>query len=519
MDWNLESIFDRIDGYVYLVDTATYKVLYANKTLKKVFGEDVLGRSCFEVLHGRSAPCEFCPNRRVFSSPKKTISFEFYHPTLKRHFYCMDLAVDSQDGSARKLKIAIDVTRTRVMHLALEGLVRLLLSLTHNYFANVEKILRFILEQWEGSEVAYRGREGHLFVVQGNDGSVLTKEAWANIFDASLYKKHWRLKRGMHRILVLQVNQGSFLGIVREAFPKSLLPKGAYFVVSRLLYLEEERRREELRWFRLFDRSPDLLFLVNQDGKIVDSNTRVSEVLGWSKKALQEENVELIFGKDVWQKLLGRVDQTSFLTMELEVQNVRGEAFSFEVRVSRFGENDEKFYLLSLRDIGERKRYESILLRFALYDQLTGLYNRRFLEEYLSKELERCKREGYALSVAFVDVNSFKKINDVYGHVFGDEVLKVVAGTIQNMVRASDIVARYGGDEFVLVLPRATESDALKVMERIAKNLRAGQVRGEPFSVRISYGIYTWDRKKNIMELFQEIDRRMYQMKREGERL
>jgi diguanylate cyclase (GGDEF)-like protein len=88
---------------------------------------------------------------------------------------------------------------------------------------------------------------------------------------------------------------------------------------------------------------------------------------------------------------------------------------------------------------------------------------------------------------------------------------------MQNMVRASDVVARYGGDEFVLVLPRANEEEALRVMERIARNLRAGQIGGEPFSVRISYGVYTWDRQKTIAELFQEIDRRMYRMKKEGE--
>ncbi|MGC8778076.1 MAG: GGDEF domain-containing protein, partial [Candidatus Caldatribacteriaceae bacterium] len=191
-----------------------------------------------------------------------------------------------------------------------------------------------------------------------------------------------------------------------------------------------------------------------------------------------------------------------------------GEPLSFEARLSLFDESGEKFYLLSLRDIGERKRYESVLLRFALYDQLTGLYNRRFLEEYLAKELERCRREGYPLSVAFVDVDAFKKINDVYGHVFGDEVLKMVAEVMRKAVRASDVLARYGGDEFVLVLPRASEFDALQVMERIAKGLRAGQIQGEPFSVRISYGVYTWDRERNLVELFQEIDRRMYRMKK-----
>jgi diguanylate cyclase (GGDEF)-like protein/PAS domain S-box-containing protein len=517
MDWHFEEILERIDGYVYLLDVATYRVLYVNGSLKRALGEEVVGRSCFEVFQGRSAPCEFCPNERVFASSKKAFSFEIYNPKLRRHFYCMDFALESPENVPRKLEIAIDITKARSMRVALESLVRLFLSLDHNYFTNVEKILRFILKQWEGDEVAYRGRGGQLFTVQKDTQMTLSREAWTNIFDAALQKRRWRLKRKDGRILVLQVDRNAFLGIWKRAAQKLLIPRGTYFVISRLLYLEEERQREAWRWFRLFDRSPDLLFLVTGDGKIVESNARVSEVLGWSKNILQNDSVELIFGKGIWQKLLERMGETALFAMEIEVQNVRGELLNFEARLSLFDENDTKFYLLSLRDIGERKRYESVLLRFALYDQLTGLYNRRFLEEYLSKELERCKREGYPLSVAFVDVNSFKKINDVYGHVFGDEVLKAVAETMQNMVRASDVVARYGGDEFVLVLPRANEEEALRVMERIARNLRAGQIGGEPFSVRISYGVYTWDRQKTIAELFQEIDRRMYRMKKEGE--
>ncbi|MGC8777666.1 MAG: PAS domain-containing protein, partial [Candidatus Caldatribacteriaceae bacterium] len=310
MDWNLKEIFDRIDGYVYLIDASTYEVLYVNGTLRKVLGEEIQGRSCFELFQGRNAPCEFCPNERVFASPRKAFSFEFYNPKFQRHFYCMDFALESRGNSRHKLEIAIDITRSKMTRLTLEGVVRLLLSLTHNYFANVEKILRFILEQWEGDEVAYRGRGGQLFTVQKDARVALPKEAWGNIFDASLHRTRWRLKRGESRILILRVDHNSFLGFLKRTRGRSFFPKGAYFVVARLLYLEEERRREELRWFRLFDRGPDPLFLVADDGKIMDSNARASEVLGWNKKSLQNASVELIFGPNVWPVLLERSRET-----------------------------------------------------------------------------------------------------------------------------------------------------------------------------------------------------------------
>ncbi|MGQ9472770.1 MAG: diguanylate cyclase, partial [Candidatus Caldatribacteriaceae bacterium] len=355
------------------------------------------------------------------------------------------------------------------------------------------------------------------FVAQREGMETLAQEAWENIFGAFLHRKHWRLRRDDLRILVLRVNHNSLLGILKKTTPRPAFPQKLSFLILRLLRWEEGRQREELRWFQLFDRSPDLLFLVTQEGKILESNTKVNEVLGWSKKLLQGENIELLLGKGTWKALLEKATSILPPTVEIEIGNACGELRPFEVHLSLFDTSTEGFYLLSLRDIGERKRYEFTLLKLALYDQLTGLYNRRFLEEYLSKELERCKREKYPLSIAFVDVDSFKTINDFYGHVFGDEVLKAVASTMQKMVRASDIVARYGGDEFVIVLPRASEESALQVMRRIAKNLRGCQISDEPFPVRISYGVYTWNGKENLAAIFQEIDRRMYRMKKEGD--
>lgn len=515
MELNWKVIFDQIDGYVYCVDVPTYRVVYANARLKEILQEEVVGRPCFEVLQGRSAPCDFCSNSKIFASSRKNIVFEIYNPKLKRHFHCVDIALESS-GNLQKLSIAVDITRSKAMRIALEGLVRLLLSLTHNYRLNIEKILDFILQHWEGNQVVYRNREGKFFTAQIEGTETLTQEAWENIFGASLQRKHWRLRRDDLRILVLRVNQSSLLGILKKTTSRSSFPKKLSLLILRFLRWEEERQREELQWFQLFDRSPDLLFLVTRDGKILESNTRASEVLGWGKKLLHGENVELLLGKGTWKALLERTTSIFPPAVELGIENVHGELHPFEAQLSLFDASTEGFYLLSLRDIGERKRYELTLLKLALYDQLTGLYNRRFLEEYLSKELERCRRERYSLSIAFVDIDSFKTINDVYGHVFGDEVLKAVASTMQKMVRASDIVARYGGDEFVMILPRATEESALQVMKRIAKNLRGCQVSGEPFPVRISYGVYTWDGKENLAAIFQEIDRRMYCMKKEG---
>src|SRR5690606_25489081 len=98
---------------------------------------------------------------------------------------------------------------------------------------------------------------------------------------------------------------------------------------------------------------------------------------------------------------------------------------------------------------------------------LTGVYNRSQLESVLEKEFETSSRHGWPLSIAFVDLDDFKKINDGWGHLVGDQVLRSFASTLQKHLRSSDIVARYGGEEFLIVLPGTDERSALGVMRRI----------------------------------------------------
>jgi diguanylate cyclase (GGDEF)-like protein len=114
-------------------------------------------------------------------------------------------------------------------------------------------------------------------------------------------------------------------------------------------------------------------------------------------------------------------------------------------------------------------------------DPLTGAYNRRFLEEFLTREMARSRRSLQPLSVLMLDLDGFKAFNDEHGHLAGDEMLAAVAQSLRNAVRTSDVVARYGGDEFVVVLPN-TPGEAAR---RVARELR----RVVPPPVRLSVGI------------------------------
>jgi diguanylate cyclase (GGDEF)-like protein len=155
----------------------------------------------------------------------------------------------------------------------------------------------------------------------------------------------------------------------------------------------------------------------------------------------------------------------------------------------------------------------------ALHDPLTGLYNRRFLEGIIDKELARCRREEIPLAVAMIDVDHFKKVNDVHGHPAGDQVLKSLAALLGREVRASDSACRYGGEEFILLLPgmdgktASTRADAW----REAFSRLSVVHEGAPIQATISIGISSFpEHGSSLAELTRCADAALYEAKHRG---
>ncbi len=184
-------------------------------------------------------------------------------------------------------------------------------------------------------------------------------------------------------------------------------------------------------------------------------------------------------------------DQFSDITLNLfdKVVNMITLAFSF---------------LDVLREVDEERRK---LFELSIKDYLTGAYSRRFLEQYLEKELFKSKRMKTPLSVVFIDINDFKKINDIYGHVYGDNVLKMFVKIANETIRSMDLIARYGGDEFVIVLPETGVENAQKVIDRIIDRLKEE-------NINISYGIIDASEYGSIDDVYKKVDEKMYEMKK-----
>jgi diguanylate cyclase (GGDEF)-like protein len=153
-------------------------------------------------------------------------------------------------------------------------------------------------------------------------------------------------------------------------------------------------------------------------------------------------------------------------------------------------------------------------------DPLTGFFNHRFLHERLGEEVVRTQRARHPLSVLMLDLDDFKLVNDTFGHLFGDRVLTWTAELIRSTLRASDIPARYGGDEFAIILPETDAAEARRAAERILDAFRdhafVGEQRG-PVPIGASIGVATYPADgRYATELIAAADRALYRVKRDG---
>lgn len=178
----------------------------------------------------------------------------------------------------------------------------------------------------------------------------------------------------------------------------------------------------------------------------------------------------------------------------------------------------ERAYSGHLEELSQRLR------NMAYRDAVTGLYNHRYFREQLSHEIERSVRYGHQLSLILLDMNNFKEINDRYGHFMGDRFLGLVGEIIERGIRQSDVGARYGGDEFVVILPSTTQEEAAAAAEKLAAgvaNCAAMTATGENVQLGICFGVATCPADaKTATDLIEAADGRLYEAKaqRKGSR-
>ncbi len=162
--------------------------------------------------------------------------------------------------------------------------------------------------------------------------------------------------------------------------------------------------------------------------------------------------------------------------------------------------------------------YHEEIYRLTILDGLTGVHNRRFLLEFLEREVARAARHGRPLALAMVDLDHFKVLNDTFGHLAGDSVLKGVARLMEAEVRREELFARYGGEEFALVLPETTIDGATVFCERLRRGVgnHSFSFDGQELQVTVSIGVAGLEDGADIQALIKAADEQLYLAKRQG---
>ena len=290
---------------------------------------------------------------------------------------------------------------------------------------------------------------------------------------------------------------------------------------------EVHRRRGEARFGSLVRHASDLITVIGLDGAISYQSPSIERLLGYAPSDVTGRPfAELVHPSDGGRVLQMLADGAAIAgdqphVLQCALVHRDGTPQQFEVNYTNLLEDEHVGgIVLNCRDISERKAFEEQLTHQAFHDPVTGLANRALFAERVRHAIARSRREHNRIAVVFLDLDDFKTINDSLGHAAGDEVLAEVAKRLATSVRASDTAARFGGDEFALLLEDIDGVDeaadtAERVLECLAVPMRVGH---KELSLRCSIGIsvVSEDAPGGAEELIRDADAAMYRAKRDG---
>jgi len=291
-------------------------------------------------------------------------------------------------------------------------------------------------------------------------------------------------------------------------------------------------KTSEQRYRRLFEAAQDgILLLDAETGMITDVNPFLVKLLGYTREEFVEKRLwEVGAFKDIEasQDAFKALQKNEYIRYEdLPLRAKNGKLIDVEFVSNVYLVGSEKVIQCNIRDITDRKQAQDTLLKSqallreqSVRDHLTGLFNRRYMEVTLERELLRASRKGLSLSIMMLDVDHFKRFNDTWGHAAGDKILRELGKLLLRQVRGEDIASRYGGDEFIIILPDASREVTQERAKHLCEHTRRLKThfKGQIFEmITFSVGIATSPKNGTTSEeILKAADTALYLAKYEG---
>lgn len=257
-----------------------------------------------------------------------------------------------------------------------------------------------------------------------------------------------------------------------------------------------------------------------EDLKLIKVNKGAMQKLGYTKQELEcmlFTDIETDFSLALFKDIAGNINMNRSNKVKYNTFHKKkdGSTYPVEVNLQQFKSNDGDVYVAIVFDLTEIRQKEEELRRMTITDALTGVYNRRYFIQKVEEEIERARRTGVNFSIIMFDIDHFKKVNDTYGHNSGDLVLKMVSQTIKDRIRRIDCLARWGGEEFIILLPNTLIEGAAILAEDLRRTLSELDIPVVGH-VTASFGVASYKENDTVDSIVQKADDMLYEAKRSG---
>jgi len=271
---------------------------------------------------------------------------------------------------------------------------------------------------------------------------------------------------------------------------------------------------------KVMEHTADAIFVHNFDGMIIKTNKVASEFTGYSREELvgmYVSEIDYIYTDESARELMEQITVSGSIIFESIHQRKDGSTYPVEISTGSTHHGDEILFLTVVRDITQRRQAEEEIRHMANHDMLTGLPNRNLFMDRLEQALARSRRNNLMTAVMFLDLDNFKPINDTVGHASGDVVLKQIGEKLSSCMRETDTVARFGGDEFIILMSDIKDTEgSTQMAEKINRLLSEPIYLGDmEYILGVSIGIALYPTHAETSDaLILKADETMYKVKR-----